>query len=255
MPTPPTSATQSGATQSGPPQRTQGASARRRAYLWGGGAALVCGVCLLSPRGERLIAKGPSNTGHEELRCAECHQPARGTFRQRAQANARALLGLRPEGAPLVSRAVGNAECEECHAREEDAHAPHRFEEPRFAEARALVEPRRCVSCHAEHQGARVTRAGDFCGACHDPLKLSADPLDVSHERLAAEGRFETCLTCHDYHGNHAHAAPRLLARAYPLEEVSAYMRGGPSPYGEPVTPAAPPPAAPPPAALEPDTR
>lgn len=222
----------------GAPRRPQRPSARRRSYLWGGAAALACSSYLLTPAGEELIAKGPANTGHEELRCAECHQPARGTFRQRAQANARALLGLRPEGAPLVSRAVGNAECEECHAREDDAHAPHRFEEPRFAEARALVEPRRCVSCHAEHRGARVTRRGDFCGACHDPLKLSADPLDVSHERLAAEGRFETCLACHDYHGNHARPAPRLLARAYPLEEVSAYLRGGPSPYGAPVTPA-----------------
>ncbi|HJO10430.1 MAG TPA: hypothetical protein QGI39_00110 [Gammaproteobacteria bacterium] len=43
-----------------------------------GGLALIV---LLIPDQESLHARGPMNSGHDDLPCEYCHQPARGTLR------------------------------------------------------------------------------------------------------------------------------------------------------------------------------
>jgi len=47
-----------------------------------------------------------------------------------------------------------------------------------------------------------------------------------------AQKRWDTCLQCHDYHGNHQWSAPLRLQDANTLEALHKYLRNGPSPYG-----------------------
>lgn len=188
----------------------------------------------LAPPLERVRAKGPANTGHEDLACADCHREAPGTLRQQLQANTRRALGQRETWAPVVHSPVANSACEDCHDRQgEDRHPPFRFQESRFEEARAAIAPQRCVSCHQEHRGGRVTRDGDFCTHCHQELELDQDPLAPSHQQLADDDRFDTCLGCHDFHGNHLYALPETLEAAFDADAVRAYLDGGDPPYGD----------------------
>ena len=48
-------------------------------------------------------------------------------------------------------------------------------------------------------------------------------------------GRWETCLGCHDFHGNHAMKAPRRLGDAIPSDQIQRYFDGGRSPYPDPI--------------------
>jgi hypothetical protein len=193
----------------------------------------LVGVALLPPV-ERFRASGPANSGHQELRCDECHQQAPGTVRQQLQANARTLVGLRQTWAPLVHSPVGNRTCGKCHERQgEDRHPTFRFRESRFADARAAIAPQYCVSCHQEHQGGRLTREGDYCTHCHQEFELETDRLMPSHQELADDERFDTCLRCHDFHGNHLYELPETLDAAFELDAVKAYLGGGDSPYGD----------------------
>ena len=153
---------------------------------WTGFIALLLLLAVLwSPEQESLHASGPANTGHETLSCKDCHQAASGSFRQQVQANIRYWLGLRSKPTDFQFLPVTNKECIACHDRPKDNHPAHRFLEPRFAEARANISAHKCVSCHQEHQGARVTIETTFCSNCHQKLKLKKDPLPVfSHEKL-----------------------------------------------------------------------
>lgn len=213
---------------SGPAAR----SWRARAY----GIATVAMVCavgvLLLPGRERLRAAGPANTGHEALACGQCHTLADGTVRQQLQANVRHLAGLRATGADFVHRPVENDDCTACHSNEDDRHAPYRFNEPRFAEARQAIAPQQCVSCHAEHTGERVTREGTFCSECHSDMEVRQDPITPTHAALAADQKWGTCLSCHDYHGNHVRTTPNRFDQALPEAAVIRYLRGGPDVYG-----------------------
>lgn len=203
-------------------------------YAAGLAAALLAVAVLLLPGNENLHAHGPMNTGHEDLDCDACHEPAPGTQRQQIQANLRYLLGLRATPADFGRADVGKDVCLDCHDRPDDRHPVYRFLEPRFAEARRDLGPQSCLSCHLEHGGGRVT-VGDvgFCVACHEDTRLRNDPLDVPHERLIAEDRWETCLGCHDFHGNHVMQTAKRVGQAFPPERIRAYFAGGPSPYGD----------------------
>jgi len=77
-----------------------------------------------------------------------------------------------------------------------------------------------------------VTREGDYCETCHGEFELERDPLDTSHQELADQARFDTCLRCHDFHGNHLYAVPESLDEAFDLDAVQLYLEGGESPYG-----------------------
>jgi hypothetical protein len=202
-------------------------------YLIGTCLSLSVALVLLSPELDGARAKGPMNHGHEALACAECHRPAPGSARQQIQANLAYAVGRRDAPADFGFKAVSNEDCIACHERANDRHPVFRFLEPRFAEARRDLGVHRCVSCHAEHSGGRVTRDGAFCESCHARFELEHDPAEPTHQALADDGAWQTCLRCHDFHGNHVQPAPRRLEQAAPEGAIEAYLEGGPTPYGE----------------------
>jgi hypothetical protein len=65
-------------------------------YAIGALLALSALAVLVLPQFERVYAKGPPNTGHEMLACADCHTKAPGTLRQQLQAKLQYWLGNRP---------------------------------------------------------------------------------------------------------------------------------------------------------------
>lgn len=210
---------------------------RRQLGLGSGGLlgiSIVVWLCL--PGWEHLHAPGPMNTQHGEVACEGCHRSAPGTVRQQMQNVARRWAGLDAVAEDIGFRAVSNDECIACHDRPDDRHPVYRFLEPRFAEARAALHPENCSSCHREHNGMRVTVAEiTYCQHCHADTAVENDPLDVSHRELIADERWETCLGCHDFHGNHGMKAPLRLQDRIPEQDITTYFRGGPSPYPDPI--------------------
>ncbi len=206
----------------------------RRTFAYGTGlviATSLLGVFVSVPEG-RILAKGPANPGHSELDCADCHENAPGTLRQQLQGVVAYGLARRPD-LPTVGRLpVSNETCLDCHVRPQDRHPVYRFFEPQFIDARREIGANQCRSCHREHSGRHVSNAGNFCVACHEDIRLKREKIDPSHEQLSADGRWDTCLSCHDFHGNHEWETPDSLARALPLEEVQRYLKDGESVYG-----------------------
>ena len=203
-------------------------------------AGLLLGACLVTflswPGQEHLRIPGPMNTLHDDLACDSCHRAAPGTVRQQLQNAARAWIGRDAVPVDIGYRAVGNDECLACHERPDDRHPVFRFLEPRFAEVREELHPERCTSCHREHHGVRITAPETtFCRHCHEDTALDSDPLDVSHRDLVARDRWDTCLGCHDYHGNHVIKAPHRLENAIPIDRIKTYFEGGASPYPPPI--------------------
>jgi hypothetical protein len=189
---------------------------------------------LLVPAYEKLHVRGPMNKGHETLKCESCHQDAQGSLRQQIQANLRYALGLREHLADFGHQDVTNENCLDCHERPNDRHPVYRFLEPRFLKARENLRPQFCVSCHTEHKGLRVTRSEiGYCVNCHKKTRLRKDPLDVPHDRLIALNQWESCLGCHDFHGNHIMKTKKTVEEVIPAEQIRAYFQGGASPYGD----------------------
>ena len=218
-------------------RRGPNALGRRRQHL-GYLAGLILGLglvfVLLLPGQEQLHALGPMNTGHENLTCQSCHQEAEGTLRQQIQANVQHALGLRENNVSFGHEDVDNATCISCHERANDSHPVSRFFEPRFKEARATLAPETCTTCHNEHEGQRVTLPDlTYCQTCHQDTSIENDPITVSHEELIAANDWETCLGCHDYHGNHIMETETVVYKALPAHEIQAYFEGGPSPYSD----------------------
>lgn len=199
-------------------------------------AGLVLGILfvsvLLSEENAAQHSPGPANTGHDKLICSDCHRQAPGSVRQQLQANLKHFLGLRKQQVYFGFNPVGNAYCLDCHDRPEDRHPVQRFNEPRFSEARAKLHPEQCIACHDEHQKTRVTLANTgFCQSCHTEFSLKHDPITVPHQTLAKHQRWETCLGCHDFHGNHKMTVPTDLLQAIPADKIIAYFKGADSPY------------------------
>lgn len=217
------------------------ATTRRRIGIATGFVLGLAAVGVLSAPGcEHLHARGPMNVGHGEVACERCHARAAGTVRQQLQHVARSWTGL-DEGGPIDVgfKRVMNTACTSCHERPADRHPSARFLEPRFAVAREAIHPERCDACHREHAGVRVTTPEPtYCRHCHGELVVKQDPIDVPHADLVAAGRWETCLGCHDFHGNHERTTPRRLADAIPTARIEDYFTGGTSPYGPPRVPA-----------------
>jgi len=203
-------------------------------YALGAGAGLLGLAVLLAPASERLHARGAMNSGHEDMDCVYCHRDAPGSYRQQIQAGLRYLAGRRATPADFGRRNVDNEACMACHERPDDRHPVYRFLEPRFADARRSLRPQLCESCHLEHSGRRVTLADTgYCVNCHEDTRVRKDPLDVPHEDLIGAKRWETCLGCHDFHGNHIMTTATMLDQAESPQHIRAYFEGGPSPYGE----------------------
>jgi hypothetical protein len=176
--------------------------------------------------------KGPMNIGHTALTCQSCHKPATGTARQQIQANAKYLLGLRGTPVNFRYQKVTNSICLACHQRPNDRHPVFRFFEPRFAEARKKIQPHFCITCHREHSGRRVTISQTtFCLYCHKETKVKNDPISISHEKLILAENWESCLRCHDFHGNHVMETKIVLEEAPMSEQIRKYFEGSFSPY------------------------
>jgi hypothetical protein len=205
------------------------------AYLLGGIMASAAIAIVIVPQTARFHAKGPANTGHDTLGCNDCHKDAAGSVRQQIQAKVQYWLGLRATDVAFGYGRVGNEQCTDCHARDQDSHPVHRFLEPRFSKARAELGAETCVSCHREHKGVRSTMAPTACAICHEDLELKRDPLDVSHRELVVRKQWTSCLGCHDFHGNHRRETQTRLDAAYPLSQIVECLAGGPSPYGREV--------------------
>jgi hypothetical protein len=203
-----------------------------------GGALMACAACLaaillIRPHFGEMLNPGRMTAGHEAMACDKCHKPAEGTVRQQAQANVAHWLGFRETGASFGNRPVASEQCLDCHTRTKDRHPIHRFREPRFLDVVNKLDTRSCMSCHREHRGERVSIEGTECVHCHERLVMKNDPLDVSHENLVKQARWDTCLGCHDFHGNHVRDAQEKLDDRYELTRIRTYLEDGPSPYGE----------------------
>lgn len=196
-------------------------------------ALLITGFLILQP-GTQLNAVGPANTGHDDVACADCHTKADGTARQQIQANLRFGLGLRETPVNFMHNDVTNDNCLACHDRPNDAHPVFRFNEPRFAEARQAIQPQLCESCHLEHQGRRVTIEPTYCVECHQETEVKNDPASPTHEELISTDQWDTCITCHDFHGNHIMETETDLDQAIEMDAVLAYFEGtSSSPYSD----------------------
>lgn len=180
-----------------------------------------------------MVAKGPLNTGHESLACEDCHRPAPGTVRQQIQGIFRHLFHNK-EAVEFGTVPVRNRICLNCHENPTDRHPVYRFLEPRFEKVRANMAVHQCMTCHREHLGVRVSlHTGTFCAHCHLKIEIEKDPLNVPHKQLAKEERWDSCLQCHDFHGNHHWQWPIDTNNAIPVSKIQDYFDGGPSPYGE----------------------
>jgi hypothetical protein len=175
---------------------------------------------------------GPANSGHEKLACTDCHRQAEGSARQQIQANLKQQMGLRQQAAYFQFTPVTNDACLDCHERPNDQHPVTRFNEPRFAEAREKLHPEQCGSCHAEHQGVRVTQPNiEYCRNCHEEFSLKYNTVSIPHQTLAKQQRWQTCLGCHDFHGNHKMTLPTEVGKAISPDRISEYFKGAQSPY------------------------
>lgn len=217
------------------PKKSSSPFTKRR--LLGISFGIVLGIfavlVLLAPQNERLHALGPMTVGHESMNCKTCHTDSQGTIRQQVQANVRYFFRLRQSPVDFGKKEVTNDTCLTCHSRPNERHPVYRFNEPRYAQVRAELAPQNCVSCHLEHNGKRVTQPDiTFCSSCHKETKLKNDPLDISHETLIAKNQWNTCMSCHDYHGNHEMKVSTSTKKTINNEIIFNYLNGtSPSPY------------------------
>jgi hypothetical protein len=195
-------------------------------------AALLAAWALLAGQGQHVLAHGPLLAKHQGTACASCHFPAPGSTRQQIQAELRYLPGLRATPVDFGYQPVQSAQCLTCHERANDRHPIYRFREPRFRDAAQIVEATSCMGCHSEHGTVKISSGTTFCAACHQDLKLKADPIDVPHITLIKQENWGSCMTCHDFHGNHRYDVPNRMADALPLGSLRSYVSGGADPYG-----------------------
>ena len=199
----------------------------------GGVLGLLIAGFLIFPERHSQLAIGPMNTGHEALACQECHTPVRGSTAQQVSANVYHWLGLRNSTIGFGSSDVESVSCLYCHERSDDRHPISRFLEPRFADARKHIKAHMCTTCHTEHRGVRVTQSTiGYCTHCHQDTALENDPISPAHEELVRGDSWNTCLRCHDFHGNHVWDTPAKLIDGVTEEAIRRYFAGGPSPYG-----------------------
>lgn len=215
------------------PARSAARTTRFKAYVAGALLALLP-LLLLLPAQEGTRPHGHPNVGHEKLKCVSCHQETSASTRQTFQAKVKHSLGLRQTGAVMGMQAVTSATCIQCHANPDDRHATNRFLEPRFEKARAETGAQLCVSCHREHSAARVTApTAGYCVSCHSDMKVKNEKITPTHDFLVRNKRWDACLQCHDYHGNHNKwSTPLRLQDAATLDRLDKYLQGGPSVYG-----------------------
>ncbi len=205
---------------------------QQAAYGLGLIVAAIGVVVLLLPGRESWHAAGPQNVGHTKVECNECHTPAPGSFIGQAFNNMMYAVGISESATPFIYKPAENEQCLACHENPDDRHPVAKFMKPEFAKARQAVGVQFCVSCHQEHLGVRVSVTLRVCQNCHEKTSLDNDPVDIPHTVLISDERWETCLGCHDFHGNHERKVPTMVSRMLTEEQVQQYLDGGKSPYG-----------------------
>lgn len=188
----------------------------------------------MSDENKKWLSPGSANTGHENLICSDCHRESDGTTRQQIQANVKHSLGLRKHDVNFQLNPVTNEQCLDCHDRENDKHPVQRFNEPRFAEVRKKLHPELCVSCHKEHQGKRVTLEDiGYCKECHDKFSIKHDSISVPHQNIVILNAWQTCLGCHDFHGNHEIKLLTDVNKVISADEIQNHFDGKSSIYSK----------------------
>ncbi|MHC4935855.1 MAG: hypothetical protein ACYTGJ_06525 [Planctomycetota bacterium] len=207
---------------------------RQAPWLFGLAASLVVLLALTADSGQAWRSPGGQGDMHDNRECGLCHEPAPGTLRQQVQANIQYWLGNRDTPAAIGTIPVTDTACLDCHRMPWDEHPINDFLDPSYAEERELFGPHTCAGCHDHHSGVNLTISGDYCRHCHEEIDEPDPPTRPTHQRLVADGRWETCLQCHDFHGSHLHDAPLDLTDAASVERVLRYLDGvEESPYGE----------------------
>ena len=188
-------------------------------------------LILIHPNTTTWHAYGPIQSGHIDIACTSCHIKSTGTLRQQLQARVQFVLGNRSEDIHIGTHPITNKQCLACHARDDDNHPVYRFNEPRFAKVRTMLQPQKCLSCHLEHTGKRVTQNVNICKNCHEELNIKHDPLLTTHFNLVKQKRWQTCLGCHDFHGNHVMDIPKKINNIISIKSLKNYFADGDSPY------------------------
>lgn len=204
---------------------------RNNGYIFGIIFSLAVLLFLFLPSSQTYLQNGPMLPGHEDLECFSCHKDEKGTFRQQLQANIQYLLNNRKNVVSVGLRSVENKECIKCHDRPNDRHPVYRFREPKYRKAKSEIEADTCIACHLEHRNKRVTVQINFCVHCHSELKLKNDPVDVTHKQLIQDKNWDSCLTCHDYHGNHDMKPEVEIKKGIALPKLKKYFNRDVNPY------------------------
>lgn len=200
-------------------------------YLFGTVFSLVVLLFLFLPSSQIYLKNGPMLSGHENLECFSCHKDEQGSFRQQIQANIQYLLNNRKSVVSVGLRPVENNECIKCHDRPNDRHPVYRFREPKYRKVREEIKADTCIACHLEHKSKRINVQMNFCVHCHNELSLKNDPVDVSHKKLIQDKNWDSCLSCHDYHGNHDMKVENEIKKAIASSELKKYFNRGSNPY------------------------
>lgn len=173
-------------------------------------------------------------SGHQDITCVSCHQAQASSARQEIQNNLLYVLGKSDVVIPFRHQPVDSGACLNCHERADERHPIYRFREPRFAKTRRELDATNCLTCHSEHTAQRVEIQDiSFCKHCHSELVMKNDPLDTPHDVLIKNEDWQTCLGCHDFHGNHLYQTPKNLNAAHSASEILEYFAQGADPYSK----------------------
>ena len=137
---------------------------------------------LLTDQNKGIFLPGETSQGHYQIetKCDACHTP---------------MMGVKQEA------------CLQCHAQElniaNDTHPEKKFTDPRNADRVAILDARKCITCHVEHEPDMTHPMGltlpkDYCLRCHADIGTERP----SHKDLG----FDTCASagCHNFHDNRA---------------------------------------------------
>jgi hypothetical protein len=213
-------------------QWQQFSTERKQAYVLGLIAAAIAALLLVVPGRESWHAAGPANVGHERTACTACHTRAPGNVVGQAFSNLMYAVGVAESAPYFIFEPAGTEQCLACHDNPDDRHPVADFTEPEFATARAEAGVHSCLGCHQQHLGTRASVTPRVCRYCHEDTAIDDDPVDVPHTDLIVQERWDTCLGCHDFHGNHDRTVPTRMSEALPEAVIQRYLDGGASPYG-----------------------
>ena len=66
----------------------------------------------------------------------------------------------------------------------------------------------------------------NYCRSCHENTEIKDDRWILSIRIYSEMENGNTCLQCHDFHGNHIYEVPQKMKDTIPLLEVQNYLKG-----------------------------